>query len=130
MFFSYRSSQKVVTVEQTQEDNGITVTLHKVEFSDKNTRVYLTVQNNDPSEDIKFYDFNAKAIQGHTQFATTYSFDTTYPKIESTIPSGIQENGVVLFEPLDPSQGDAQFRFESRKGIDTSKFVFDISIPT
>ena len=125
---SINPAKKVVTVEQSQEDNGIKVRLHKVEFSDKNTRVYLTVENNDPSEDMTFYNFNAKAIQGHTQFAPTYSFDTTYPKIESTIPSGIQENGVVLFEPLDPSQDSAQFRFESRKGIDTSKFIFDVIV--
>src|SRR5678815_993752 len=32
-----------VVVEKIQKYGGLTVTLHKVEFSDKNTRVYLTV---------------------------------------------------------------------------------------
>lgn len=104
----------VVTIEETQEDGGIKVILHKVEFSDKNTRAYLTVENTNPDQDITFYDFNSKAIQGKKQFGTTYSFDVDYPKIESNIPPGIQEDGVVLFKPLNSS---AAFN---------SKFTFDL----
>jgi hypothetical protein len=122
-------ASKVITVEQTQEDNGITVTLHKVEFSDENTRVYLTVENTDPAEEVNFYTFNSKAIQGRTQFGTTYSFDVDYPEIDSDIPPGIQENGVVIFEPLDPSASQTEFRFEANKGFtEDSEFVFNVGI--
>ena len=121
---------KTVNVEQTKESSKTKVTLHKVEFSDKNTRAYLTVENIDPSEDITFYDFNSRAIQGITQFTTTNSYAINYPKIESTIPSGIVEDGVVLFEPLDPYQNEAQFRFEVREGIDELVFTFDIILST
>ena len=120
-------AKNVVAVEKIQKYGGTSVTLHKVEFSDKNTIVYLTVGNDDPSEDLTFYDSNAKAIQGHTQFATVYSFEPTYPKIESTIPPGNTENGVVSFEPLDPTQCGAQFVFEAHKGTDDIKFAFDVS---
>jgi hypothetical protein len=120
-------ASKVITVEQTQEDNGIRVTLHKVEFADENTRVYLTVENTDPTEEISFYTFNSKAVQGATQFGTTYSFDVDYPKLESDIPPGIQEDGVVIFDPLDPSAGDTEFRFEANKGFtEDSEFVFNV----
>jgi len=120
-------AKNVVVVEKIQKYGGITVTLHKVEFSDKNTRVYLTVENNGPSEDVTFYDSNAKAIQGQTQFTTIYSFEPTYPKIESTIPPGLSENGVVLFEPLDKTQCGAQFVFDAHKGTDDVKFAFDVA---
>ena len=117
---------KVVNINQTQEKNNIKVTLHKVEFSDKNTRAYLTVENTNPSEDITFDDYNSRAIQGKTQFITTNSYDVDYPKIVSTIPAGIEENGVVLFEPLDPAQDKAQFRFEARDpSYNNIKFTFD-----
>ena len=36
---------KTVSLEKTQIKGGIKVVFHKVEFSDKNTRVYLTVEN-------------------------------------------------------------------------------------
>jgi hypothetical protein len=120
-------AKNVVMVEKIQKYGGITVTLHKVEFSDKNTRVYLTLGNSDPSKDVTFYDSNAKAVQGHTQFQTIYSFEPTYPKIESTIPPGISDNGVVLFEPLDKSQCGAKFIFHAQKGDDDIKFTFDVA---
>jgi hypothetical protein len=120
-------AKNVVVVEKIQKYGGITVTLHKVEFSDKNTRVYLTLGNSDPSQDVTFYDSNAKAVQGHTQFQTIYSFEPTYPKIESTVPPGISENGVVLFEPLDKTHCGAQFIFDAQKGADDIKFTFDVA---
>src|SRR5919112_2070084 len=120
-------AKNVVMVEKIQKYGGITVTLHKVEFSDKNTRVYLTLGNSDPSQNVTFYDSNAKAIQGPTQFQTLYSFEPTYPKIESPITPGISENGVVLFEPLDKTQCGAQFIFHAQKGDDDIKFIFDVA---
>ena len=119
---------KTVEVEDTKLNYTIKMTLHKVEFSDKNTRAYLTVENFDPSEDITFYDFNSRAIQGKSQFTTTNSYEINYPKIESTIPPGIVESGVVLFEPLDTTQGEAQFRFEATQGMDNVEFTFDVII--
>lgn len=103
----------MITVEQTQEDNGIVVTLYKVEFSDENTRAYLTVENTDPTEEVDFYTFSSKAIQGTTQFEKTYSFDVDYPEIDSEILPGVQDNGVIIFEPLDPFAGQAEFGFEA-----------------
>ena len=120
-------AKNVVVVEKIQRYGGIEVTLHKVEFSDKNTRVYLTVGNNDLSENMTFYDSSAKAIQGDTQSETIYSFEPTYPKIGPAIPPGVAENGVVLFEPLDPTQCGAQFIFDARKGIDDIRFTFDVA---
>ncbi len=118
---------KIVDVDQTQEQNNIRITLHKIEFSDKNTRGYLTIENKDISEDVTFSEYNSRAIQGKTQFITTNSFDVNYPRIESVIPPGIEESGVVLFEPLDPTQNEMKFRFEANKGMDQSRFTFNVS---
>ena len=83
-------------MEETQTKGGIKVTLHKIEFSDKNTRVYLTVDNNNKNTEISFYDFNSKANQGNRQFETTTDSDVDHPEIESDIPAGIVEDGVIL----------------------------------
>jgi hypothetical protein len=65
---------------------------------------------------IGFYDFNSIALQGKKQYSTTYSYDVDYPKIKSDIPSGIEENGVVLFDPLDyKTQRSAKFQFEATR---------------
>jgi hypothetical protein len=122
----------VFLCEKTQVKGGIKVVIHKVEFSDKNTRVYLTVENLNKKASVGFYDFSSKALQSKRQYSTTYSYDVDYPKIKSDISSGIEENGVVLFDPLDyKTQRSATFQFEATR-LDTYanfNFVFLVGIP-
>lgn len=115
---------------ETQEQGGVHVYLYKVEFSDKNTRAYTTITNQKTNgEDLNFYDFNAKAIQGNHQFGTTSSFDVEYPKIRSDIPPGIKENGVILFEPLDYTQSQAKIILPVSVGLTNEhKFTFDVNL--
>jgi hypothetical protein len=122
---------KTVVVEKSQIKGGIKVTMHKVEFSDKNTRAYLTVENTNQKASITFYDFNSKALQGKKQYSTTYSYETDYPKIESDIPPGIEETGIVLFEPLNYNVPTARFQFQAAREDNYASFdfVFPITIP-
>jgi hypothetical protein len=92
----------------------------------------LTVENLNKKAGIGFYDFDAKALQGKRQISTTYSYDVDYPKIKSDIPSGIEKNGVILFDPLDyKTQRSAKFKFEAtRQNMYTNfNFVFLVGIP-
>ena len=89
---------RTVSLEKTQIKGGIKIVFHKAEFSDKNTRVYLTGENSNQKASIGFYDFNSKAPQGKKQYSTTYSYEVDY-QIKSGIPPRIEENGV--FDPLD-----------------------------
>ncbi len=119
---------KTVIVEETKMIDNINMTLHKIEFSNENTRAYLTIENDDEFDDITFLDYNSIAIQGKSQFVTTNSYSVEYPKIVSTIPPGIQEEGAILFEPLDPNKTKAQFRFEVNKDNENIKFIFDVIV--
>ena len=121
-------AQKSIIVEESQTKSGIKFTLHKVEFSDKNTRVYLTIENNNKNTEISFYDFNSKAIQGNRQFETTTDYDVDYPEIQSDIPAGIVEDGVILFEPLSVDKGNMKLQFETSKNYQDVNFVFDIDL--
>jgi hypothetical protein len=121
-------AQKLITMEETQIKSGIKVTLHKIEFSDKNTRVYLTVDNNNKNTEISFYDFNSKAIQGNRQFETTTDYDVDYPEIESDIPAGIVEDGVILFEPLEYKKNNLILQFEASKNYEDVKFIFNVDL--
>jgi hypothetical protein len=125
-------AEKTIVQEETQTKGGIKVILHKVEFSPKNTRVFLTVDNLNQKAAITFYDTGAKAIQGKKQYATTYSYDTEFPNINSDIPPGIEENGIILFEPLDyktPTSARLQFEAIRQDTYDSINFVFLVFIP-
>jgi hypothetical protein len=121
-------TQKSIIVEQSQTKSGIKFTLHKVEFSDKNTRAYLTIENNNKNTEISFYDFNSKAIQGNRQFETTVDYDVDYPEIQSDIPAGIVEDGVILFEPLSVDKGNVKLQFETSKNYQDVNFDFNIDL--
>jgi hypothetical protein len=121
-------TQKSIIVEESQTKSGIKFTLHKVEFSDKNTRAYLTIENNNKNSEISFYDFNSKAIQGNRQFETTVDYDVDYPEIQSDIPAGIVEDGVILFEPLSVDKGNMKFQFETSKNYQEVNFDFNIDL--
>ena len=57
-----------------------------------------------------------KLYKAKDSILRNYSYDVDYPKIKSDIPSGIEENGVVLFDPLDyKTQRSAKFQFEGKE---------------
>jgi hypothetical protein len=124
--------EKTVVLEKSHSKAGINVTLHKVEFSQKDTRAYLTVENVNPRTAVSFYESSAIAVQGNKQYSTAYSFDVDYPQIKADIPPAIEENGGVLFDPLDHKiQRSAKFQFEATRQdtYDSFNFVFLVSIP-
>lgn len=116
---------KIVSVNQIQDKGGIKVTLHKVELTIKETRVFLTVENTNKNDDVQFYPSDSLALVGNKQYDTKYS--TTYPQIRSTIPEGIREDGVIVFEPVEHKDG--KFRFKISKGFSEDyPFVFDVPL--
>lgn len=126
-------AEKTVNLEATQLKAGIKFTVHKIEFSEKNTRVFMTIENLNGKASISFYGFEAKAIQGKKQYDTTYSYDVDYPQIKSDILPGIVVDGVILFEPLDyKTQTTAKFQFQAARQdtYSTFPFIFNVRIPS
>jgi hypothetical protein len=116
---------KIVSVNQIQNKGGIKVTLHKVELTNKETRVFLTVENTNKNDDVQFYPSDSLALVGNKQYDTKYS--TTYPQIRSTIPEGTREDGVIVFEPVEHKDG--KFRFKISKGFSEDyPFIFDVPL--
>jgi hypothetical protein len=116
---------KIVPVNRIQNEGGIIVTLHKIELTNKETRVFLTIENTNKDGDIHFYPSDSLVTVGNKQYETKYS--ATYPSIRSTIPEGIREDGAVVFEPVDHKDG--KFRFKISKGFSEDyPFIFDVPL--
>ena len=92
-----------VQVDQTLEDHteGVKITLQRVELAKNETRVYFTIDNQ--SEDGYNFD-KLKIIQNSKQFTETYNGaseeDPDYKRIEYEIPSGVKEEGMLLFKKI------------------------------
>ena len=103
---------KMVVLEKTQIKGGIKVIFHRVEFSDKSTRVYLTVENLNRKTSIGSMTLMQKPYKAknNTQQPTHMMSHIL------SIPPGIEENGVILFEPLNyKTQATARLQFEATK---------------
>ncbi|MBV9279216.1 MAG: hypothetical protein JOZ41_03965 [Chloroflexi bacterium] len=94
-------AERVVQADQQQDQNGVTIRVQRIEFAPDETRVFVAVSNGSGST-AHFYDFDAKAVQGTTEFSAK-SF-TDYPEVQSDILSGVVSSGVVTFPAMNPDR--------------------------
>lgn len=119
---------KSIDVNQTQEQLGYSVTIQKVEFAEKETRVYLSVTNNG-NDKFFLYSFNVKILQNGTQYGEEMNYDAGYPEIESELLVGATTEGVICFPALE----QASFQLSSEAHSDNwqetiEPFTFDITV--
>lgn len=93
----------------TQDQYGYSVTVHKVEFAEKETRVYVSIQNNGSSS-FSVYSFNTKIVQDGKQYEEERNYRADYPEIQTDLQPGASTQGVIAFPAM--NQSDFQIIFE------------------
>jgi len=94
---------KTVAVNDSQNQHGVTLTLKKVEFAKRETRVFLTVSNRS-GDTASVYSFNAKAVQGSRQYSEAQAFMSGYPEIETDLLPKNKTSGVIVFPKMNPDK--------------------------
>jgi len=106
-------TQKTVEVGQTKISEGFSITLQKVEFGLKHTRVYLTARNDD-TRAAKFDFYRSKIMQGSNRVGQNDPYDYNLPKPKPGIKPGEQSEGAIIFRHADPSEAlQVSFAWES-----------------
>lgn len=85
----------------TYTQEGITVTIRKVEFAESETRVFVTVHNAS-GYNASVYDSSMKAVQRGRQYDPTFS-TADYPEISTDLLAGASTSGVVVFPKMNPN---------------------------
>jgi predicted ArsR family transcriptional regulator len=119
---------KVVTIERTQlaSEAFLKVILHRMHLLNDFTRLFLTIENINENKEVTFYRKELRLFQGKKQFECLYHSDRYSRNVKDTIPAGIEETGVLLFEPLGNSQDPVRFHFKFRvEGFGYASFNFD-----
>jgi len=101
------------------DQSGYEVSFDKVEFAEKETRVYLTI-NNKSNNKFNAYAHSAKIIQNNEQFENEYNYDADYKKLQSDILPGVKSDGVIVFKAI--NQESFEFMIEG------SSYNYDIDI--
>jgi hypothetical protein len=90
-----------ITVNQTINQLGYIVTVQKVEFTEKDTRVYVKIENNGKNE-FDLYSFNAKLVHGGRQYEEQDDWNSNYPEVQTDLIAGVTTEGIIAFPPLEP----------------------------
>ena len=101
---------KTIDVNSEQEQFGYKVKISKVELAEKETRVYLEINNNG-AENFNLYSFNAKLVQNGQQFEEQDNWDAEYPEVQTDLMPGNTTSGIIAFPSV--NQSDFELVFEA-----------------
>ena len=120
-------ARKTLQLSDTQEDQGFSITLNKLEFADNTTRVYVTAENGTEAP-VSFYGFDSKIIQGTKQLDQEEPFEYNLAEPQSDLSPGVQTEGALVFGPVDPAQPfQIQFEWYSENfEITANPIVFEV----
>lgn len=121
-------AEKVVEPNIPIQQYGYTINVEKVEFTSKETRVYVKITNGG-SDKFYFYDFNTKIIQNGKQYECEYNYSADYTEIQSELLKGAETSGIIAFPAVDPN---SQFQIYCEAHSDNweedfQPFIFDIT---
>jgi hypothetical protein len=118
---------ETLLVDQTQTQNGVRVTIEKVELTNDLTNIYLTVSNDSPDK-ISIDDYSSYIKQNRTQFDHYTNIRATTIKTE--INSGIESEGALPFEAMNNLSDPFVLHLEIRNhNYDFPLDPFEFTIP-
>lgn len=88
----------------SSEQHGITASVDKVEYSDLETRVYMTVKNDSP-DNVSLDVYGIKLIMDGQQIAqdnnSVSSFNGNYAELNYDIAAGASSSGILVFPAIE-----------------------------
>lgn len=132
-----KSNHKDVVTPTTKEVNytdkvinqyNYKIEVTKVEFSEKETRVYVTATN-DTKDEFSIYNYSAVITQNGKQYEQSYDFNIDYDELQSTLKAGITDTGVLVFPKIE--QDDFKLLIDgssSNWDIDIDEYEFSLEV--
>lgn len=127
--------KKAVEVGETNTQSGFSVTLDKIELTDKQTRVWLTVKNNSKYK-MSFYTYSAKLVQNGKQFEKESVFGQKQELPSEFLPN-VEAKGVMVF-PTISETGNVRLvidkphaqdmSFEEYSAVNFKEVVFEVGL--
>jgi DNA-binding transcriptional ArsR family regulator len=101
----------IIEVEQSQNKDGIKVTLHRIEIAAEYTAAFLTLENTSNNHDTyRLYHEGAVATQGDYELKVT-SKGPSYKSFRKNIQYGTKDYGAVKFERVHYNEPTIKFEF-------------------
>ncbi len=123
---------EIVPENATSEQNGISLKVDKIEFAEKETRVYLT-ETNSSADKFSMWVYSIKITQNGSQIEqanTSSQFEGDYAQLSTEILPNASSSGVLVFPPMD-SSASFQIYAEGHSDnyeLDFAPFAIDITV--
>lgn len=95
-----------------QEKYGYSITIDKIEYSEKETRVYTTVINNGKA---LLYFGDAVIVQDGKQYNSTSNYEAKYEEIPYEVVKGVSCSGVIVFPTMSTNDFELSFDIHSEE---------------
>lgn len=93
-------TKETIDVNKTLSQYDYSITVEKVELAEKETRVYISIQNSG-TDVFHMYSFNAVLSQNGKQLSEEYNYEADYPAFESDLHVGNSTEGIITFPPIE-----------------------------
>ena len=118
-----------IAFQEIQVQNGYKITIEKIEFAEKETRVYFSVENGGKSK-ISIYSWDIEAEQDNRQYEAQTRFETDYPNLPDGIRVGNIAEGIISFPPLAQSDFKVYIKISSEDWTEQiEEMAFSLSVP-
>ena len=124
---AFRPAIKTIRVSKEINQNGYILTLNKVEVAEKETRLYINI-NNTTKNKVRFYSSKTNITQGNKRFKGLINLDEKVPEIDNDILPGLAKDGVLILEPVQANGENLKVIFEGAWGnydLNFTRFTFD-----
>ncbi|MEZ3488437.1 MAG: hypothetical protein K1W22_18125 [Lachnospiraceae bacterium] len=98
--------KEIVPENAVSEQNGISIKVDKVEFAEKETRVYMT-ETNSSADKFSIFTYDMKIIQNGQQIeqdvTSASTYEGNYAQLSSDILPNASSSGILVFPAIDSS---------------------------
>ena len=122
---------EIVPETAVSEQNGVSLKVDKVEFAEKETRVYIT-ESNSSSDNCSISVYDIKLLQNGKQInqdsSSMSAYDGNYAELPYDLLAGASASGVLVFPAMD-SSASFQVHIEAYSDnweVEFSPFVIDV----
>lgn len=119
------TTETITLNELKKESHGYAIAIDKVEFSEKETRVYVSVTNNGKAT---MYIGNSVIIQAGKQYKSTTNYEADYEEIPYEILKGASSSGIIVFPAITSEDFELSFEVHSDDFDENlGEYAFEIS---
>lgn len=108
---AFYPAEKTVKPKASKTFGKAKVTIDKVEFAKKETRVYITIKNNGSSA-AEMDSYSATIVQNGKQYEVQDNYNANYKSIPDSVKSGVKASGIIVFEPIKKSDFKLSFSID------------------